>query len=94
MTGAELPAQLNAISVGKTNVEHCHVGIRSRDSIERFLDTAGFTDNLEVSLSLEHVAHPATNDLVVIDQKNAQRHEEILPQPRVRSRSETDRRVT
>ena len=79
MTGTELAAQLDAVSVGKPNIENCHVWGRGGDPKQSLLDGAGFADDLEVVLGLEHVAHTPTDNLVVVDQEDAEGHRGDLP---------------
>jgi signal transduction histidine kinase len=79
MRRAQLATQLHAAAVGQAHVEHGNVGRHRVDAAERFLHRAGFADDLEVVLGLQHVAHPTTHDLVVVDKEDPQRHVRILP---------------
>jgi hypothetical protein len=88
MSGAELAAQFDTVPVGKPNIQDCHVWGRSRDPMQSFLDSGGFADDLEVVLGFEHVADAPTDDLMVVDEKDAQGHREIFPQARGHGNSE------
>jgi len=79
MTRAHLTAQLDAAAVRQTHIKHCDIGRCSRNPIESFLDSASFSDHLEVIFGLEHVADAAPDHFVVVNEEDTQRHREILP---------------
>ena len=66
-----LAAHLDAVAVGQPHVDDRDVGRRGRNAGERLLGGARLADHLEVFLDLEQLAHPAANDLVIVEEENA-----------------------
>ena len=69
----DLAAHLDAVAVGESDVEHRDVGTGRRDAAERRCRGVGLADHLDVVLGLEQLAHAAPNDLVVVEQEDADR---------------------
>ena len=71
MLGSQLAAQLDTAAVGEANVENSDIWSRGRDALVGLLNGASFTDDFEIVLGLEQIANSATNDFVVIDEKDS-----------------------
>lgn len=67
----DLTAHFDTVAVGKAHVEDGDVGPGRRDARERLLDGPGLAHHLDVVLGLEQVAHPDPDDLVVVEEEDA-----------------------
>ena len=74
MRRSDFAAHLDAVAIGKPHVEDRDVGTRRRDAAERLFGGSGLADDLEVVLGFEELPQPAPNDLVVVEQEDADRH--------------------
>lgn len=74
MSRPQLTAQLDPAPVRQTDVEKRHIRRYRRQPPDRVGDGAGLTDDFQVFLGFEHVADPATNNLVVVDKEDPQSH--------------------
>jgi two-component system, NarL family, sensor histidine kinase DevS len=70
MRRADLPADLHAVTVGESDVEHRDIGTRRRNACERFGRGSSLSHDFEVPFSLEELLDPATDDLVVIEEEH------------------------
>ncbi len=74
----ELPAQLDAIAVGETHVEHGHIRIGRRQQRQRLPRRAGLADDNEIRLRLQEIAQAPADHLVIVDEEDFHRHAGIL----------------
>ena len=70
---AHVAADVDAAAVGQPGVEHGDVGAQRRDPGRGLPRGAGLADDLDVAVALEQVAQPAPDDLVVVEQEDADR---------------------
>ena len=74
VAGTNLAADLDAVAVGQAHVDDGDVGLDRRDPRHAFLGGSGLADHLDVVVRLEQLAHAAANDLVIVEQEDANRH--------------------
>ena len=77
-----LTAHVDPAAVGQPAVEDCHVRLERRDPGDGLPRRAGLTDDLDVTLALQQVVQPTTDDLVVVEQKHPDRlghHPSFVP---------------
>jgi hypothetical protein len=73
MARPDLPADLNAVTVGEANVEKGNVGTRRGDPAECRRGRVGFADDFDVVFGLEQLAYAAPHDLVIVEQEDPRR---------------------
>ena len=71
----DLATHLDAVAVREPHVEHRDVRMGRRDAAECFFGRPGLADDLEIGLLLEQLAQTAANDLVVVEEEDAGRHD-------------------
>ncbi len=84
--GAHLAAHVDAAAVGQPPVEDGDVGPQRGDPGDRLLHRAGLAHHLDVALALEQVVQASPDDLVVVEEEDADRgvsHTAFLPCDRV-----------
>jgi two-component system, NarL family, sensor histidine kinase DevS len=69
-----LTAHLDPVAVGQAHVEHRDVRVGLRDACERHTGAGRLADDLEVVLGVDEVTEPASYDLVVVDEVDANGH--------------------
>jgi signal transduction histidine kinase len=80
MRRADLPADLHPVTVGESDVEHRDIRTRRRNARERFSGGSGLSHDFEVPFGLEELLDPATDDLVVVEEKHPHRIAHASPQ--------------
>ncbi len=80
MCRADLSADLHAVAVGQTDIEHRDIGTCRWDARECLSGGSGLTDDFDVPFGLEELLDAATNDLVVIEEKHPHRIAHASPQ--------------
>ena len=72
--GPDVAAHLHPAAVGQAHVEDGHVGAERRDPAERLGDGAGLPHHLEVVGRLEQGPQAGPDDLVVVEEEDADGH--------------------
>ena len=78
VAGADLPGDLDAAALLQLDVEHGHIGPGGRDPVQGLSAGGRLADDLDVALALQQVAHPAPDDLVVVEEEDASGHRAIV----------------
>ena len=71
---SNLPAHLDAASIGESHVENGDIGLQRRDLFQPQLGGGGLSDHLHVLFTFEQGLEPCADQLVVIEDENTNRH--------------------
>ena len=74
VAGPDLPADLDAASVGQPDVEDRHIGLQGGDLLQPQLRRGGLTHHLHVLFAFEQRLQSCPDQLVVVEDENANRH--------------------
>ena len=73
MPGADIAAHLDAVPIGKANVEHCDVRAGGGYPADGLLRCTRLANDGQVVFRFEQLAHSAAYDLVIIQEEHASR---------------------
>lgn len=74
----ELPADIEAAFIAQSHVQQHYIRLNFAGSLHGFKHSASFPNDLQLRKSLQHRAQTDTNDLVVIDDEQADFHGQTL----------------
>jgi len=80
MSRTDLSTDLNAVTIGQTDVEHGDIGTRRRDARHRLARGSGLAHHFEVAVRLEELLDAAPDDLVVVEEEHPHRIAHASPQ--------------
>jgi hypothetical protein len=69
----DLSRDLDSTSVGELDVEDGNIRRGRRDARESLLRGSGVADDLHVVFGFEKLAHPTPDDLVIVEEEDADR---------------------
>ena len=81
MVGPDLAANLDPAPVGQTDIEDDDIRLGRRDASQRLGHGPRLPHHDDVAAGLEQGSQTAADDLVVVDQKDAESHDPILLHP-------------
>jgi hypothetical protein len=70
MGGPHVATDRHAVAVGEADVEHGDVGLGGWDPGERLGRSAGLADDDQITVRLEQLLQPDSDDLVVVEQEH------------------------
>jgi len=76
---AHLDAARFAGGLAQAYVQHRHVGLGPGDELQRLLGGPGLTDDRDVVLGPQQVAHPPADQLVIVEEEHADGHAPFWP---------------